>query len=95
MASTPIAMDYYNRQVTVPIGKDLPEDTNLNDEVEITIKGTVKRLEAARAKGEEYKTDPGRPAEITITINSVMFEGKTNTFTKLSREMDTLESEGD
>lgn len=91
MASTPIAVDYYQRRISVPIGKSLPEGTDLNDEVEITIKGKVKRLEAAEAKGEHYKNDPGRPAEITIEITSVTFEGKENTFTKLNRELDSVE----
>lgn len=91
MASTPIAVEYYNRRINVPIGKTLPEGTDLNDEVEIVIKGKVKRLEAAEAKGEHYKNDPGRPAEITIEITSVTFAGETNTFTKLNRELDAIE----
>jgi hypothetical protein len=85
-----IALDHWGRKISVPIGKNLPEGTDLNDEVEITVKGKVKELRAAREKDEEYKGDHGRPAEVTIEITSVTFEGKTNTFTKISREMDAV-----
>lgn len=87
MASTPIAVEYYQRRISVPIGKEVPE-INMDDEVEIIIKGKVKRIEAAEKPGEAYKHSSGRPAEISIELTSVTFEGKTNTFTKLSREMD-------
>lgn len=87
-AATPIALDYYNRRVSVPIGRKLPENIDLNEEVEIIIKGKVKRLEAAEPKGAHYKNDPGRPAEISIELTSVTIEGTTNTFTRLSKTME-------
>jgi hypothetical protein len=93
MASTAIALDYYNRRVTVPIGKDLPTDVDLNDEVEVIIKGKVKRLEAAEPPGESYKGSSGRPAEMSLEITSVTLEGKTNTFTKMARNMDMAEDD--
>ena len=90
MAATAIALDYYNRKVTIPIGKELPTDVDLNDEIEVIIKGKVKRLEAGEPAGESYKGSPMRPAEMSIEITSVTLEGKTNTFTKLSRQMDAI-----
>lgn len=90
-----IALDYYNRCIRVPIGDSLPTDTDLNDEVEIVIKGKVKELKAAEPKGSHYKEDPFHPAEIKIEITSVSFEGKTNTFTKLDREFGGLSSPSD
>lgn len=90
-----IALDYYNRCIRVPIGDSLPNDTDLNDEVEIVIKGRVKMLEAAVPKDAEYKGQAKRPAEMKIEITSVSFEGKTNTFTKLDREFDGPSTVGD
>lgn len=75
----------------MPIGRTLPDNINLNEEVEITIRGTVKRLEAGRKKDEDYKGSPERPAEMAIQINSVTLEGTTNTFTKIARQMDMMD----
>lgn len=92
MASTPIAMDYYNRRVTVPIGNSVPE-IDIEDEVEILIKGKIKTIRAPEKPNENYKGSTGSPAEVTIEITAVTFEGKTNTFTKLSRSMDVCEDD--
>lgn len=88
--SSPIAIENYARQVRVPVGK-AAGTVDLDEEVEITIKGKVKSLNAAESKGEHYKNDPGRPAEITIEISSVTFNGKTNTFTKMNRDLDKMD----
>lgn len=91
MPSTAIAIDRWGRRISVPIGENLPSDIDLNDEVEITIKGKVKTLTAAEPKDYNYKGDKGRPAELTIELTSVTLEGKTNTFTNMARNMDKLE----
>lgn len=92
--ASPIAVDSWMRRVRIPLGKDVGT-VDLDSEVEITIRGKVKELHAAEAKGEHYKSDPGRPAEISIEIKSVTFNNKTNTFTKMARDLDKYESDYD
>lgn len=85
-----IPIDNWGRRVRVPVGK-AAGTIDLDQEIEITIKGKVTSLEAAKPKGENYKGDPGHPAEITIEISSVTFNGKTNTFTKMNRDLDEMD----
>jgi hypothetical protein len=90
-AMTAIPIDSYGKKVRIPLG-DLAGSVNLDEEVEVTIRGKVSSLEAARKKGEEYPGDRGRPAEITIDISEVTFNNKTNKFTKMSRDLDKMET---
>jgi hypothetical protein len=84
-----IPISSYNREVRIPIGKASDMGSvDLNEEVEITIKGKIKRLEAERPAGEEYKDQAFRPAEICIEISSVSLGDKESIFTTLSRKMD-------
>lgn len=87
-----IAMDKYGRCIHVPIGNDADlSNINLTDDVSITIKGKVKTIQAERKKGEEYSGDMGRPAELSIEVSEVTFNGKTNTFTTMSHKMDSMD----
>lgn len=89
MADKAIAISSYNREVRIPIGesKDVGA-VDLDEEVTITLKGKVKRLEAATEAGKEYKTQPFRPAEIHLEITSVTMGETENLFTTLSRKDD-------
>lgn len=83
-----ITLDSYSRSVRIPFAKNKDMDPlELDEEVEITIRGKVKSVRAEVPAGTDYKEQKRQPPELEITMTSATMAGKTNTFTTLSKKM--------
>lgn len=96
MADKAIAISSYTREVRIPVGKTSDLGTvDLNEEVTITLKGKIKKMEAETPAGKEYKTQQFRPAEVVLEISSVTMGEQENLFTTLARKDDECCISGD
>lgn len=83
-----IQLDSYARSVRIPFAANKDMDPlELDEEVEITIRGKVQSVRAEVPAGTNYKESPRQPPELEIKMTSATMNGKTNTFEAMSKKM--------